>query len=680
MNAAVDRSNAMQSRIGSTAHPRPRAIDQRMNPQVSPMFFRTPRSAVLVRLAAVLAVLMAFASVVQASDAPPPLVTVTVGGRSAVGYPGQVVRIRNVPTGLTRQETTPWQVLAHLDILPYHGTSQGLVSVGRQTVAGSPPIIWLSGKQGSAPASLTVTSDRFVLNPGQYTNLHVKLRLTDGSEREASTFDQGTVYLNGNPTAMTVSDDGRVTALNVTSEGTSGLITAYNGGVLSMLWIVVNPVLDKDGDGLLDAWEIENGLDPEDPTDASKDSDEDGLTALQENRLGTDPLSRDTDHDGLPDGSDAEPLAAEREAPVVSFLEPLDGAEVVPGSHIPVRVNASDNAKLARVRLYVGNDLLADFSQPPFTAEVAVPVSGSDRLTIRALAEDAAGNRKQAIIGLKVRQQAPDYLAAASVSAGPFATVVRKTDGTWWAWGLNDSSQLGAGAGASPRDPIESLPELWQAVDIRIGDGFGLARMADGTVKAWGKGDEGQLGDGTHPARRALPTAVPGLIGIVQLCAGTGHALAVDSGGSLWSWGGNALGQLGNDDLTQRDSPVKSTLTGISSADAGDGFSLALAGDGLVRAWGSNERGQSVPGGSVASVTTPSPVAGLPRIVAVAAGSAHALALDADARVWAWGDNRGGQCGLSAVASPGAPVVVDLPPIVFIAAGGYLCKRPIPAS
>ena len=71
MNAAVDRSHAMQSRLASAAHPRPRASDQRMNPQVSPMIFRIPRSAVLVRLVVVLAVLMAFASVVQASDAPP---------------------------------------------------------------------------------------------------------------------------------------------------------------------------------------------------------------------------------------------------------------------------------------------------------------------------------------------------------------------------------------------------------------------------------------------------------------------------------------------------------------------------------------------------------------------------------------------------------------------------------
>lgn len=182
----------------------------------------------------------------------------------------------------------------------------------------------------------------------------------------------------------------------------------------------------------------------------------------------------------------------------------------------------------------------------------------------------------------------------------------------------------------------------------------------DGTVWAWGSNTYGQLGDNSTE-NRLLPVQVHGemdrgfLTGVTSVVCGPEHTLALLSDGTVWAWGRNNYGQLGNG--TSGEEFLSSTpvnvlnLTNVIAIAANnnqwDSFSLALKDDGTVWAWGRNRYGQLGNGisGEDAFSSTPVQVTGLANIVAVAAGGTHALALKNDGTVWAWGSNNHGQVG-----------------------------------
>ena len=118
----------------------------------------------------------------------------------------------------------------------------------------------------------------------------------------------------------------------------------------------------------------------------------------------------------------------------------------------------------------------------------------------------------------------------------------------------------------------------------------GLAVKKDGTVWAWGDNYFGQLGDGTTQ-RRDTPVKVSGLAGVAAVAAGSGHSLAVKKDGTVWAWGSNVSGELGDGTTQNRRTPVPvSGLTDVVAVAAGYHHSLALKSDGSVWMWGYNER------------------------------------------------------------------------------------------
>lgn len=242
--------------------------------------------------------------------------------------------------------------------------------------------------------------------------------------------------------------------------------------------------------------------------------------------------------------------------------------------------------------------------------------------------------------------------------------------GTAIAWGRNTTGQLGDGTVSDSQSPILSLlPGGVQAVSA--GAGHSLALDPDGTVWAWGHNYVGQLGIGTVtdsavPVKVKDPSGQGFLTGIVAISAGFGHSLALDKDGKVYGWGSNDSGQLGTDPEQTMDRyklPREIISAGIRAIAAGQQFSLALGigpGDeGCVSAWGINDFGQLGRGDyekhvGAGFVTTGSSTI-LWNIKSISAGWNHALALDRDGNIWAWGKNEFGQLGFSPPAPPELP-------------------------
>lgn len=145
--------------------------------------------------------------------------------------------------------------------------------------------------------------------------------------------------------------------------------------------------------------------------------------------------------------------------------------------------------------------------------------------------------------------------------------------------------------------------------------------------------------------------AEPGPVLVAPLvAAGKTHSLAVRGDGTVWAWGFNTSGQLGDGTYTLRRTPGQvSGPSGVIALAAGPAHSLAVSGDGTVWSWGDNWRGQLGDGKVSVPRATPLQVAGLSNVLSVAAGEHHSLAVRDDGTVWAWGDNRSGQLGDGAV-------------------------------
>jgi len=244
------------------------------------------------------------------------------------------------------------------------------------------------------------------------------------------------------------------------------------------------------------------------------------------------------------------------------------------------------------------------------------------------------------------------------IAASGSRSLALRSDGTVWAWGANTYGQLGDGTTAYQRLIPVKVAGLTGVTRIAAGGLHSLALLSDGTVRAWGYNDFGQLGDGTVTDRSA-PVKVAGLTGVTQIAAGAWHSLAVRSDGTVWAWGYNPTGQLGDGTVTNRHTPVKvSGLTGATQVSAGGSHSLALRSDGTVRGWGANANGQLGVGTTVNDPTTPVTVPGLTNIVQVSAGDLDGFALRSNGTVLAWGDNEGGALGDGTTTRRYKPITV----------------------
>ncbi len=299
----------------------------------------------------------------------------------------------------------------------------------------------------------------------------------------------------------------------------------------------------------------------------------------------------------------------------------------------------------------------------PAETDTALPAGGSitvDRALVLKVRAWSSGSLPSAV-------RRADFVITGTVAAGQWHTLALAADGTVWAWGAGTQGQLGNGTNTPTQETPVSVSSMTDAIAIAAGDSHSLAVRSDGTVWAWGGNNAGQLGDGTTSNRNA-PVQVSGLTSVVAVAAGALHSLALKSDGTVWAWGQNSSGELGDGSTANRLAPVQVLgLRGITGIAAGGSFSLALQQDGadggFVWAFGRNDVGQLGEGSNL-SRAVPVRVIGVTSAVEIDAGGAFGLARLHDGRVIAWGSNDAGQLG--AFAPPYSTTPVAVPTLAHI--------------
>jgi alpha-tubulin suppressor-like RCC1 family protein len=212
-----------------------------------------------------------------------------------------------------------------------------------------------------------------------------------------------------------------------------------------------------------------------------------------------------------------------------------------------------------------------------------------------------------------------------------------------------------------------------KVVPASLGD-FTLGIKSDGTLWAWGYNLYGQLGDGTT-ANRNAPIQIGSATNWISVSAGLDFSLGVSSDGKLWAWGRNNFGQLGDGSTTNRNAPVQiGSATNWVSVSAGTGHTLGIKSDGTLWAWGYNFYGQ-LGDGTNTNQTVPIQIGSATNWVSVSAGAYHSLGITADSKLWAWGYNADGQLGDATLHDQSVPTLITVMGFttnwVSVSAGGY---------
>ncbi len=249
-----------------------------------------------------------------------------------------------------------------------------------------------------------------------------------------------------------------------------------------------------------------------------------------------------------------------------------------------------------------------------------------------------------------------------SISSGDPHALAIKTDGTLWAWGNGDGplggGQLAQNNTVSYSSPVQIPGTTWRSAassDFYMS----IATKTDGTLWVWGSNWNGQLGineDYTTRNGASSPVQIPGNTWNL-ISAGRGHVLATKTDGTLWVWGGNVQGQLGQNDTTVYSSPRQIPGTTWSSIFAADSnFSFATKTDGTLWSWGYNGQGNL---GQNNKTEYSSPVQ-IPGTTwrSIVAGGQHSLATKTDGTLWAWGYNAFGQLGQNNTTYYSSPIQI----------------------
>ena len=362
----------------------------------------------------------------------------------------------------------------------------------------------------------------------------------------------------------------------------------------------------------------------------------------------------------------------------------------MPMRHIAARVSSWQS-----VAALIGAATIVTAGTVGPAAAAPSPAAAGDRAALLApvppslftWGDEAVGELGNGVLG--PTQLATSFTGAADIAPSPAPVLlpagVRQlvayrddgmallSNGTVATWGDNSTDQIGDGSGNDRATPVV-LPGLTGITQVAGGGADEMALDSGGTVWVWGNNYSGEAGNDTHGGDILTPQRVPGLSGVVQIAAGSSSDYALKSDGTVWAWGDNIYGELGDDTTLNRLNPSQVRgLTGITKIAAGEEDAYAIRADGSVMAWGNNSHGLLGNGTDTGMSTVPVQVPGLAGVTQISADYYDAFALAGPAgTVWYWGTNGDGSGSGDGTTSPHfTPVQTGLSSVSQLAVGDY---------
>jgi alpha-tubulin suppressor-like RCC1 family protein len=247
------------------------------------------------------------------------------------------------------------------------------------------------------------------------------------------------------------------------------------------------------------------------------------------------------------------------------------------------------------------------------------------------------------------------------ISGGLGHTLAVTTTGCAWAWGLNATCELGDSTTVNKSSPVSVVGGFCDWCQVSAGChslGVRSGVVSGSNLWAWGFNNSGQLGNNTTTNSSSPVSVLGGFSDWCQASAGNVHTLAVRSGGSAWAWGSNG-GRLGNNTTTNQSSPI-SVVGGFSDwcqVSAGV-HSLGVKSDGTAWAWGTNTNAQLGDNTTTGRSSPVSVVGGFTDWCQISAARVHSLAVRQSGSAWAWGFNGQGRLGDNTITNRSSPVSV----------------------
>jgi len=246
----------------------------------------------------------------------------------------------------------------------------------------------------------------------------------------------------------------------------------------------------------------------------------------------------------------------------------------------------------------------------------------------------------------------------AFVSAGNSHTMAIRADGSLWAWGANWDGRLGNGVTTGNTTSPVRIGNDNDWAFVSAGNSHTMAIREDGSLWAWGNNANGRLGNGVTTGNTTSPVRVGGTYDWAFVSAGNEHTMGIRADGSLWAWGSNANGRLGDGTTGGRTVPVRiDDANDWAFVSAGDNHTMGIRADGSLWAWGSNANGR-LGDGTTGGRISPVRIGDVSDWAYVSAGGGHTVAIRADGSLWAWGLNTNGQLGDGTTTQRTSPVPI----------------------
>jgi alpha-tubulin suppressor-like RCC1 family protein len=254
------------------------------------------------------------------------------------------------------------------------------------------------------------------------------------------------------------------------------------------------------------------------------------------------------------------------------------------------------------------------------------------------------------------------YTDWCQVSAGADHSLGLRTNGTAWAWGYGGTGKLGDNTVANKSSPVSVVGGFTDWSQVSAGYIHSLGLRTNGTAWGWGQGSNGKLGDNTTVDKSSPVSVVGGFTDWCQVSAGKRHSVAVRTNGTAWAWGCNTCGILGDNTTANKSSPVSVVggFTDWCQVSAGGSYhSVAVRQNSTIWSWGRNYRGELGDNTGTARSSPVSVVGGFTDWCQVSAGtSAHSVAVRTNGTAWSWGAGFYGAIGDNTTVSKSSPVSV----------------------